>query len=292
MQGDRGRSRAAQTMQQTIFALEQPPSEFVVGCILEAGKGGEGLSLIANDSLWYQVERGESSVKIRGVGTSGSQRCHLHEDQAQDVLDTPVVKKTATSDESRFNLSSDNNRVRVLRPRGKRLNPAFALQRHTAPTAGVMVWGVIAYNTRSPLVLIRCTMTAQRARPHTARVSQDCLRTVTTLPCAARSPDLSPIELIWDHLRRRVGHPTSLNELEASGFVAWGTLNSRRAASPLMRLGEGKRGDHPQCVLSRNWGETSETYCHLHGAQGYGKRQAYNLSLCHDEFLGRRSGTC
>ncbi|GFS65379.1 transposable element Tcb2 transposase [Trichonephila clavipes] len=52
-------------------------------------------------------------------------------------------------------------------------------------------------------------------RPHTARVLQDCLGTVTILPWAARSPDLSPIEHIWDHLGRRVGHPTSLKELEA-----------------------------------------------------------------------------
>ncbi|GFX62095.1 transposable element Tcb2 transposase [Trichonephila clavipes] len=71
-----------------------------------------------------------------------------------------------------------------------------------------MVWGAIDYNIQSLLVLIRGTMTAQRyvhnilqphvlplmqrlpgvlfqqdnARPHTARVSQDCLRTVTNLP--------------------------------------------------------------------------------------------------------------
>ncbi|GFX81962.1 transposable element Tcb2 transposase [Trichonephila clavipes] len=115
------------------------------------------------------------------------------------------------SDESRFNLSNDDNRVRLWRSRGERLNPAFLLQRHTAPTAGVMVWGAIAYNTRSLLVLIRATMTAQRyahdilqahvlplmqrlpgaifqqdnARPHTVRVSQDCLRTVNTLPWPA-----------------------------------------------------------------------------------------------------------
>ncbi|GFY09062.1 transposable element Tcb2 transposase [Trichonephila clavipes] len=43
------------------------------------------------------------------------------------------------SDESRYNLSSDENRVRVWRTRGERLNPSFALQRHNAPTAGVMV---------------------------------------------------------------------------------------------------------------------------------------------------------
>ncbi|GFX11868.1 transposable element Tcb2 transposase [Trichonephila clavipes] len=94
------------------------------------------------------------------------------------------------------------------------------------PTVGVMVWGVIAYNTRSPIVLIRGPMTAQsyvhdilqshvlplmqrltgaifqqdNAWPHTARVSQDRLRSVTTLPWPARFSDLSPIEHIWDHL--------------------------------------------------------------------------------------------
>ncbi|GFW19663.1 transposable element Tcb2 transposase [Trichonephila clavipes] len=66
------------------------------------------------------------------------------------------------SDESRFNLSTDDNRVRVWRSRDERLNSAFALQRHTAPTAVVMVWGAIFYYTRSPLVLIRGTMTTQR----------------------------------------------------------------------------------------------------------------------------------
>ncbi|GFY06278.1 transposable element Tcb2 transposase [Trichonephila clavipes] len=48
------------------------------------------------------------------------------------------------SDESRFNLRSDDNRVRVWRLRGESLNLVFALQRHTAPTEGVMVWGTIA----------------------------------------------------------------------------------------------------------------------------------------------------
>ncbi|GFY15285.1 transposable element Tcb2 transposase [Trichonephila clavipes] len=66
------------------------------------------------------------------------------------------------SDESRFNLRSDDNRVRVWRPRGEHFNPAFVLQQHTVPTADVMVWDAIAYNTRSLLVLIRGTKTAQR----------------------------------------------------------------------------------------------------------------------------------
>ncbi|GFU23061.1 transposable element Tcb1 transposase [Trichonephila clavipes] len=66
------------------------------------------------------------------------------------------------SSDFRFNISSDDNRVREWRPCGERLNPAFALQLHTAPTTGVIVWGVIAYNIQSLLVLIRSAMTAQR----------------------------------------------------------------------------------------------------------------------------------
>ncbi|GFU72528.1 transposable element Tcb2 transposase [Trichonephila clavipes] len=53
------------------------------------------------------------------------------------------------------------------------------------------------------------------AQPHTARVSQDCLCIITTFSGPARSPDLSPIKHTLNPLGRRIGHPTSLNELEA-----------------------------------------------------------------------------
>ncbi|GFU24144.1 transposable element Tcb1 transposase [Trichonephila clavipes] len=63
------------------------------------------------------------------------------------------------------------------------------------------------------------------ARPHTAMMSQDCLCNVTTLPSPSRSPDLSPIEPIWDHLGWRVGHPMSLNELEARLQQVWNEMS-------------------------------------------------------------------
>ncbi|GFY29677.1 transposable element Tcb1 transposase [Trichonephila clavipes] len=62
-------------------------------------------------------------------------------------------------------------------------------------------------------------------RHHTARVSQDYFRTVTTLPWHARYPDLSPIEHIWHHLERRVGNPTNLNELEARIQQIWNEMS-------------------------------------------------------------------
>ncbi|GFY13404.1 transposable element Tcb2 transposase [Trichonephila clavipes] len=107
-----------------------------------------------------------------------------------------------------------------------------------------MVWGVIAYNTRPYLVLIRGTMRARQyvhdilqphvlplkqwlpgvifqqdnSQPHIEKVSQDCLRTVTTLPWPARSPDLSSIEHISNYSGRRVEHPTPLSKLETFGL--------------------------------------------------------------------------
>ncbi|GFU79404.1 transposable element Tcb1 transposase [Trichonephila clavipes] len=113
-----------------------------------------------------------------------------------------------------------------------------------------MVWDAIASNTRSLLVLIHDTIAQwyvhdvlqphvfplmqrlpkvhlqqNNARPYTARVSQVCLHAVTTLPWPARSPDLSPMRLIWDNLGRLVVHPTSSNELEARLQRIWNEMS-------------------------------------------------------------------
>ncbi|GFT83076.1 transposable element Tcb2 transposase [Trichonephila clavipes] len=102
------------------------------------------------------------------------------------------------SDKSRLNLSSDSNRVRVWRPRNERLNPAFALQRHSAPTAAqwyvhdILQPHVLSLMQRLPGAIFQ----QDNARPRTARTSQDCLCIVTTLPGPAQSTDLSPVEHI------------------------------------------------------------------------------------------------
>ncbi|UYV79517.1 CNTNAP1 [Cordylochernes scorpioides] len=146
------------------------------------------------------------------------------------------------SDESRFCLSSDSRRVRVWRRRGERSNPAAIVERPTVRQRGIMVWGAIAYDSRSLLLRIQGTMTAQRyvddvlrpvtlpylqgvpnalyqqdnARPHTARISQQALQDVQMLPWPPYSPDLSPIEHVWDIIGRRLHalpQPRSEDEL-------------------------------------------------------------------------------
>ncbi|UYV64468.1 hypothetical protein LAZ67_3000851 [Cordylochernes scorpioides] len=151
-------------------------------------------------------------------------------------------RRVVFSDESRFCLSSDSRRVRMWRRRGERSNPAAIVERPTVRQRGIMVWGAIAYDSRSPLLRIQDTMTAQRyvddvlrpvtlpylqgvpnalyqqdnARPHTARISQQALQDVQMLPWPPYSPDLSPIEHVWDIIGRRLHalpQPRSEDEL-------------------------------------------------------------------------------
>ncbi|CAH2000175.1 unnamed protein product [Acanthoscelides obtectus] len=144
------------------------------------------------------------------------------------------------SDESRFCLGMHDGRARVRRRRD---------------TVGVMVWGAIAYGSRSPLIFIRGNMNAQRyihevlephllpyldtlANPtfqqdnarHVARVTIDFFQhnDVTLLPWPPRSPDLSPIEHVWYMMGRRLLNlqrpPQTLEALREELMVAWNEI--------------------------------------------------------------------
>ncbi|GFW30594.1 transposable element Tc1 transposase [Trichonephila clavipes] len=149
-------------------------------------------------------------------------------------------QKVVFSDESRFVLWTDHNRVRVWRCPGERYNFPHTVLRHTARTAGVMVWRAIAYDSRSTLIEMRGTLTGQRyvddilrphvgrflsglpgaifqednARPHTARVAKDFLRPFQTLAWPTCSPDLSPVKHVWDQLKRQMPSCYSAHYLE------------------------------------------------------------------------------
>ncbi|GFY10960.1 transposable element Tcb2 transposase [Trichonephila clavipes] len=122
-------------------------------------------------------------------------------------------QKVVFSDESRLVLGTDDNRVRVWRRPGERYNSPHTVLRHTARTVGVMVWRAIAYDSRSPLIVMRRTLTGQRyvddiLRPH-------------TLPWPARSPDLSPVEHVWDQLKRQMPSCRSVHDLELAVQDLW-----------------------------------------------------------------------
>ncbi|GFX97860.1 transposable element Tcb1 transposase [Trichonephila clavipes] len=159
-------------------------------------------------------------------------------------------RRVIFSDESRFSLSADDHRTRVWRRTGQRSDPAFIVERHTAISQGVTVWGAISWDTRSSLVVLQGTLTARRyvddiltpivlpmlssrpgaiyqqdnARPHTARLSQQCLQGYDVLPWPARAPDLSPIEHVWDALGRQMQPSRDTGELTAQMQRLWQDL--------------------------------------------------------------------
>ncbi|GFU47568.1 HTH_Tnp_Tc3_2 domain-containing protein [Trichonephila clavipes] len=61
--------------------------------------------------------------------------------QARSMSNVTDLQTVVFSDESRFVLGTDDNRVRVWRRPGERYNSPHTVLRHTTHTAGVMVWG-------------------------------------------------------------------------------------------------------------------------------------------------------
>ncbi|GFU52780.1 DDE_3 domain-containing protein [Trichonephila clavipes] len=60
--------------------------------------------------------------------------------------------------------------------------------------------------------------------PHTARVTQDFLRHFQTLPWLARFLHLSPVEHVWDQLKRQMPSCHSVQGLELAVQDLWSHL--------------------------------------------------------------------
>ena len=159
------------------------------------------------------------------------------------------------SDESRFLLRRADGRQRVYRRVNQRHQQNHVVEVDRFGGGGVMVWGGITATGRTALYRVNGNLTGQRYRdeilrqhvvpfirnnggvfqhdnapPHTARVATDFLRHqgIATLPWPARSPDLNPIEHVWDTLGRRVRQrprqPRNENELFQALDAEWQDL--------------------------------------------------------------------
>ncbi|GFX46835.1 transposable element Tcb2 transposase [Trichonephila clavipes] len=162
------------------------------------------------------------------------------------------------SDESRFSLSSDCRRQLILRESGTAYRPENVQGKDRYPTCSIMVWAGIMINGRTRLhVVANGTMTGQRyidevllphvrlfrgavgdkfvfmddnATCHRTLAVQDCLDSedIQRLVWPARSPDLNPIENVWDALGRQVAGrnspPTNKNTLIRALTEEWDKL--------------------------------------------------------------------
>lgn len=160
------------------------------------------------------------------------------------------------SDESRFLLQRRNDgRMRIYRRRGERFANCCVRQAEQYGHGSVMMWGGITSDFRTQLVRIRGNLTAQRyinevitphvvpvcrqhhltlmqdnAPAHRAHVTHAALAqaNIPVLhPWPAISPDLNPVEHLWDVIDRRVRNlpanqqPVTLDQLEQALVAAW-----------------------------------------------------------------------
>ena len=156
-------------------------------------------------------------------------------------------RRVLFTDESRFTLFRADGQRRLYRRCGKQFADACVFERDRHGGGSVMVWGVISHGVMSPLIVVPGNITAVRyrdeilrpiavplvqqhqmtcqlnyARPYVARVCQDFLanNNIVPLDWPPYSPDLSPIQHLWDELDRRVRRrrntPNTLGQLRTA----------------------------------------------------------------------------
>ncbi|GFV32026.1 transposable element Tcb1 transposase [Trichonephila clavipes] len=159
------------------------------------------------------------------------------------------------SNESRFSVHPNNRRIFYWRERGSRNTPGFVHERVRFGSGGVLVYGGIPIDGLTDLYIIRDgPLTARRyrdeilrlivvpyaaaigddfilmgdnCRPHRANLVEDFFfeEGIVRMEWPAGSPDMNPMQHVWDALGRRVAgrqpYPQTLQELEKALLEEW-----------------------------------------------------------------------
>lgn len=197
------------------------------------------------------------------VLTQHHRRERLHWAQQRQNWHQRQWRTVIFSDESRYCISGADGRARVWRRSGERFDDECVMERNAWGGPSIMVWGAIGLNQKIGPVIFENLgpgrgngVTAARyinqvlrphvvpffarheghvfqqdnARAHTARLTREFLQqhNVETMPWPALSPDLNPIEHLWDEIQRRLNvirpRPTTADELGTEFLRVWARI--------------------------------------------------------------------
>ncbi|GFU01780.1 transposable element Tc1 transposase [Trichonephila clavipes] len=237
----RGRQQSASTIaQQLSTATGRQVSRFTVARCLH--KGG------------LFARRSERCLPLK----VGHRRHRLQWCREPKNWATDQWSRVLLTNESQFSTRSDSQHVLIWREIGTRFCPSNIKERHRYGGPGVLVWGGIMLNGRIELhIFDRGSVTEDRyceevllthvrlfrgaigpdfifmddnAQPHRTLAVEELLESeyITRMDWAAYSPDLNPIEHIWDALGRRIAarlhYPENTQQLKQMLIEEWALL--------------------------------------------------------------------
>ncbi|GFW10010.1 transposable element Tcb2 transposase [Trichonephila clavipes] len=188
------------------------------------------------------------------------------------------------TDESRFSLSSDSHRILICRERGNRNHPSNIIERERNGGHGVLVWGGIMLGSCTDLHIFdagsvngtryckeillpyvrrfRGAMGLQflfvddNAPCHCRVAAEKVLESedIERMDWPARSPDLNPIEHVWDFLGKRLTArilpPVTILELRLALQDEWAAMPQQLIDTLILSMDRrcetclAVRGDH------------------------------------------------
>ncbi|GFU73141.1 transposable element Tcb2 transposase [Trichonephila clavipes] len=219
------------------------------------------------DDRYIAFYRGQKTARWWSVCTTTCTVCTFNacpsEKAFSVVPGTPELRdnewgRVLFTDESRFSLSSDSHRILIWRERESRNHPSNIIERDRHGGRGVLVWEGIMLGSRTDLHifdagsvngtrycneillpyvrLFRGAMGLQflfmddNAPCHRTVAAEQLLESedIKRIDWPARSPDLNPIEHVWDFLGRRLEArtlpPVTIRELRLALQDEWAAM--------------------------------------------------------------------
>lgn len=245
-------------------------------------------TIVSSDTVRRRLREQNLSCCVPATGpllNACHRRQRLEFSRTHAHWDLDEWKNVLFTDESRFTRYSPDGRQKVWRRPGERYAQCCFSPRVQFGGGGVMVWGGISLDARTELVSLRGgNLNADRyireclephvvpympfigenfllmqdnARPHIARMTRQYLNDVgiQLLNWPPRSPDLNPIEHMWDKLGRRLrqnyGEFETVVALEQALLNEWEQIPQEAVASLIRSM-----PDRMRSVIQARGGNT------------------------------------